>query len=1105
MATYDSSKGKGKILKRADPSTIQDKFLVGYQGWFTCGGDGEPVGPGHHGWLHWFDAPIPDGGRPNIDLWPDVSSYSPSELFPAPGLKNKSGEQMFLFSSRHPKTVQRHFHWMAEHGVDGAFLQRFASQCDVEAGNEGIMRIRDEVGDRVREAAEKEGRVFAIMYDVSGVPPDRIQRIMERDWVHLIRHKGILDSPNYLKEKGKPVIALWGFGFEGAGHAPALVRAITTYIRNVTPGGAYIMAGTPAHWRTAESDADRNPEFLDVWLNDFDAISPWTVGRYRNEREADDFAETKMKGDAELIKKRNEDGRWRKIDYIPVVLPGASGFNLSQGRWGFNDIRRNGGRFLWKQIFNAKRQAVRTVYGAMWDEYDEGTAFMPVVEKKRMLPESDKHCFMALDEDGYDLPCDWYMRICGFAAEGLRSERRIHETFPSKELQDYWATRPKYEEVDHKSGDFVSGASQEAKGSSGSGGGDGQSYQEWLVAQKDDKEEAPPPPYSLEAEEVAVGQPQVGSASSAAAATAPMPSPSQPALIEGAERVSSPPVRISPTPGEAPASAQSVPQSGPARQPSGPPPINTTSRPQQPYNSPPHTAPGAPSASVPSSATTSSYPPYTYNNTPPFAHNNIASPHTTGGGAASDHVSSLADDFSRHGISSPVTEPAPSSTLRPPLHPAHPAAQGGRPQPSNTKPQSRPHTPYQPQSGHQPSNFLASSVYPPTQTAAPQPAGSCSQAQWPPPEWGIGGNAQTSTSVQQSSYPGQTTGGANLTRPQTFSASSHSASAPLRPHSSMSARPSGQSQGPPGSSPSPAHGQAGGPPLHSPSTPLAHTPGGIPPFPGPGASSYTPGRPSHGSGVPMFPAGPNHGSTYPPPASSYPGQVTASSYGPSEHTPPAQHGPGYMSTTPHQSPPHSPPPGGPSFPGGSYYAGQTPSNGFPAANSASYPGQASYGSGPTPAASQPPYGAPHGPGHSPNDRPPQGGGFHFPQAPGGSSYIGIPQPQSTGYAPGYIGQQGHSTPYGSAPHQGSMPSSSSGWYPGSSGSSASPMPPRPPSQSPYATPSSSGPTFPTASTSTGLLGTALNAVDKVAGKKTRAQLESVAQSSTKLLNKFTGK
>ena len=72
---------QGKVLRRADPSTIQDKFLVGYQGWFTCAGDGKPVGPGHHGWLHWFNYPIPAGGRPNIDIWPDISECSPSELY----------------------------------------------------------------------------------------------------------------------------------------------------------------------------------------------------------------------------------------------------------------------------------------------------------------------------------------------------------------------------------------------------------------------------------------------------------------------------------------------------------------------------------------------------------------------------------------------------------------------------------------------------------------------------------------------------------------------------------------------------------------------------------------------------------------------------------------------------------------------------------------------------------------------------------------------------------------------------------------------------------------------------------------------------------------
>ena len=163
MAALSSADAQGRVLKKADPSTIQNKFMVGYQGWFTCAGDGPPLDPHHHGWLHWFNYPIPDGGRPNTDLWPDLSEYSPSELYPAPGLKYANGEQAFLFSSRHPKTVQRHFHWMAQHGVDGAFLQRFAGQTDLEAGNRAIRDQRDEVGDCVREAAEKEGRVFAIM------------------------------------------------------------------------------------------------------------------------------------------------------------------------------------------------------------------------------------------------------------------------------------------------------------------------------------------------------------------------------------------------------------------------------------------------------------------------------------------------------------------------------------------------------------------------------------------------------------------------------------------------------------------------------------------------------------------------------------------------------------------------------------------------------------------------------------------------------------------------------------------------------------------------------------------------------------------------------
>ncbi|KAJ3486292.1 hypothetical protein NLJ89_g11823 [Agrocybe chaxingu] len=277
-----------------------------------------------------------------------------------------------------------------------------------------------------------------------------------------------------------------------------------------------------------------------------------------------------MKGDVEVIKRRNEaaemaamrtGARPKKVDYIPVVFPGGSGYNLSEGKWGFNDIKRRGGRFLWKQIFNAKRLGVRTMYGAMWDEYDEGTAFMPIVEHKRRLPQSDKFQFLALDADGFDVPSDWYMRICGFAAEGLRSERRVHETFPVKELQDYWSSRPRYEEGVDIGGSSSTGASGSKPDANG-----GQSYEEFLEAEKANKQdEAPPPPYTLEADEVrptpasvglapapATVQPQTSSVPPAQAAPATTIQPgnfapqSSPIPTQASNQVS--PASVSPTP-----------------------------------------------------------------------------------------------------------------------------------------------------------------------------------------------------------------------------------------------------------------------------------------------------------------------------------------------------------------------------------------------------------------------------------------------------------------------------------------------------------------------------------------------------------------------------
>jgi len=65
--------------------------------------------------------------------------------------------------------------------------------------------------------------------------------------------------------------------------------------------------------------------------------------------------------------------------------------------------------FLFCFFFGKKNSRETRPFFFTWSSfrYDEGTVFIPVVTHKRLLPVSDEFRFMALDEDGYDLPADW--------------------------------------------------------------------------------------------------------------------------------------------------------------------------------------------------------------------------------------------------------------------------------------------------------------------------------------------------------------------------------------------------------------------------------------------------------------------------------------------------------------------------------------------------------------------------------------------------------------------------------------------------------------------------------------------------------------------------
>ena len=117
--------------------------------------------------------------------------------------------------------------------------------------------------------------------------------------------------------------------------------------------------------------------------------------------------------------------------------------------------------------------------------YDEGTAFMPVVSYASQLPVHPSFRFVALDVDGHDLPSDWYMRIMGFAAEGFHGQRTLLDTFPVKELQDYWSTRPRDGDGGQKKEVDVEGVTR--------------AFRAWEVSEGNvGALSDAPPPYSLE-------------------------------------------------------------------------------------------------------------------------------------------------------------------------------------------------------------------------------------------------------------------------------------------------------------------------------------------------------------------------------------------------------------------------------------------------------------------------------------------------------------------------------------------------------------------------------------------------------------------------------
>lgn len=393
--------------KNLDFTTLNNKIMAGYQGWFNTPGDGN-----QYGWIHWSSG----GQKPNaenitIDMWPDLREFDADELFDTEFIY-KDGSIAGLYSAYTTKSVDRHVKWMKDYGIDGVFVQRFISSALARRDQ------RDQVLQNVRMAAETHGRVFANMYDMSGGKPDTFVQDVIDDWKHLVDDLKILESPNYLHHEGRPLLSLWGVNVGGsrgilnATHWAELVKWFT--IDAPEKYKVTLKAGVGNGWRQDSSD-------WQAVYDAFEVISPWAPGRYRDNSSADAYRDKYFQADL-------DDTASRDMEYMPVVFPGFSWKNLKGEGTALNSIPRNGGDFLWHQMYNAIDAGCQMVYVAMYDEVDEGTAIFKIAENADQTPTTGE--FVTLDADGHDLPSDWYLRLTGEASKMLRGEINLTATIP---------------------------------------------------------------------------------------------------------------------------------------------------------------------------------------------------------------------------------------------------------------------------------------------------------------------------------------------------------------------------------------------------------------------------------------------------------------------------------------------------------------------------------------------------------------------------------------------------------------------------------------------------------------------------------------------------
>jgi hypothetical protein len=362
--------------------TTKGKLITGYQGWFRTPNDMYDGGFDHWG--------VQPDGNSTVDQWPDPADYDPASLHLVPGFTTVGGKPGYVFSSGDRDVVQTHFEWMRKYNIDGVHVSRFFANSAAGANPEWVLAA-------MREAAHLSGRVWMIVYDVTGGTDANLYNRITTDWKWLVDQVGITRDSRYLREGGKPVVAVWGAACrEGITQGP--MNDLVDFLKSdPVYGGNYVVGGVSAQF----------PSEWDDHFARYHSIYAWMASETAVRDHAAQFG----------------------INAQVHVWPGFSWHNLNQLVYPNQYTDRAGGDFLWGKIYNGINIiSPETVLLGMFDEYNEGTAVMPMSDDPPVVPHPEIYGHY-ITNDGW--PKDWWMMLSGYGKEMLCKQVPLSSTKPT--------------------------------------------------------------------------------------------------------------------------------------------------------------------------------------------------------------------------------------------------------------------------------------------------------------------------------------------------------------------------------------------------------------------------------------------------------------------------------------------------------------------------------------------------------------------------------------------------------------------------------------------------------------------------------------------------